>query len=256
VPVKETPPIDSISWKQDENGVTIYANTHDATNSTQYYRWKNVATWEHRSKQNSELIFDPSLNGLRTRTPEEQIYRCWNTDTSEDISIASTAGLSADVVFEKPLVQIPYASQRISTVYSINVTQYALTKEEYEFWQNLKKNTEQLGSIFDPQPFADYGNMHCISNPDEPVIGFISACTSQQQRIYIYWDQVRWPYSFPACEDTLITSDKIVEAFSHYTFLPVHKAFSPPGSVIGDFSQCVDCKLIGGGSNVKPPYMP
>ena len=131
------------------------------------------------------MIWDHSIDFLRGRTPEEQVFRCWTIDTSEEIFLFSTAGLSSDVVFENPLVHIPYASQQLSVVYSILVTQYALTKEAYEFWQNLKKNTEQLGTIFDPQPFADYGNMHCLSDPQEPVIGFISACTTQQQRIYI-----------------------------------------------------------------------
>src|SRR5205809_3645714 len=245
VPSKQTPPIDSVSWKLDQNtGVTIYVNTHDATGNSQYYRWSYAETWEHRPKYSSELIYDKSLSDVRPRKPEEQIYRCWNTDTSGEILISSTAGLSADVVFEKPLIQIPYASEKIDRVYSILVTQYALTKEAYEYWGNLKKNTEQLGSIFDPQPFADYGNMHCISDPSEPVLGFISACSLTQQRIYIDWTQVKWPYSFPDCEDTVVTSpDAIDMVFSGFNFLPVRYVFPPPGVVFGSSLECVVCRL-------------
>jgi hypothetical protein len=214
VPVNLTPPIDSISWKLDPNkGVTIYANTHDATNNTQYYRWQFVETWEHGPKYLSELIYDETIEYVRKRKPEEQIYRCWNIVTSGQIILTSTTGLSADVVHEKPLVQIPYGSEKIDRVYSINVTQNALTKEAFEFWTNLSKNTEQLGSIFDPQPFADFGNIHCLTNAEEPVLGYISACSTTQTRIFIKWNDVQWPYSFPFCGDTVVVAQNIKEVF-------------------------------------------
>ncbi|HYK47799.1 MAG TPA: DUF4249 domain-containing protein [Parafilimonas sp.] len=258
VPVKVTPPIDSISWKLDASGgVTIYANSHDASNTTQYYRWEYVETWEHNPKYFSQLVYDASVGGVRQRRPDEQIYRCWNTNTSSDILLASTVGLSGDVVHEKPLIAIPYGSEKIDNVYSILVTQYALTKGAYEFWNNLKKNTEQLGSIFDPQPFADYGNIHCISNSSEPVLGYVTACTVVQQRIFIHWTDVQWPYSYPSCNDTLVTGSHISQLFSGTEYLPVQYDPSyPPGTAVdGALKDCVDCRLHGG-STVKPPYMP
>ena len=257
VPVKITPPIDSVSWKLDNNtGVTIYVSTHDATNSTQYYRWKYIETWEHRPKYSSELIYDRSIRNVRIRLPDEQIYRCWNTDTSGEIFIASTENLSADVLYEKQLINIPYGSTKIDRVYSILVTQYALTKEAYQYWDNLKKNTESLGSIFDPQPFADYGNMHSITDPSEPVLGYISACSAIQQRIFIDWTQVQWPYSFPSCMDTTVTPDNIDTVFSGFHYLPIQYVLTPPGAVFGSSPECVDCRLTGGGTTAKPPYMP
>ena len=257
VPVKQTPPIDSVSWKLDnDGGVAIYVNTHDATGSTQYYRWEYDETWEHRAKYSSVLIYERSIRNVRYRLPEEQIYRCWNTSISGNILIATSAGLSADVIHEKPLITIPYGSPKINRVYSILVKQYALTKEAYEYWDNLKKNTEQLGSIFDPQPFADYGNMHCITDSSEPVLGYISACSASQQRIYIYWSQVQWPYDFPNCRDTIVVSSLIDTVFSGFEFLPVAYSYMPPGSVMGSSLDCVDCKWTGGGVYIKPPYMP
>lgn len=252
VEVKQTPPIDSVSWKFDSTGgLNIFVNTHDATGNTQYYRWQYAETWEHRSVDSSVLIYD---NGaLRSRTPEEQIYRCWNINNAGDIFLASTTGLSSDVVFEKKLVNIPYQSDKIRWVYSIGVTQYALTKEGYEYFDNLKKNTEELGSIFDPQPFSEYGNMHCISNPNEPVVGFISTCSASQQRIYIYWEQVHFPYKLSDCKQIIVSPDKINEIFSNYLYLPL--AYGNLGSVKAYTEPCLNC-LEQGGTNIKPPYMP
>jgi len=257
VPVKQTPPIDSVSWKIDNNnGITIYTTAHDASGTTQYYRWEFTETWEHRSRDSSMLIYEASLRDLRYRLPSEQLYRCWNTNISGEILITSTAGLSADLVYEKPITSIPYASPKLSKVYSILVKQYALTKDAYEYWDNLKKNTEELGSIFDPQPFADYGNMHCITDATEPVLGYISACSVAQQRIYIKASQVQWPYYFPNCEDTTVAANNIDTVFSGFLFMPVTYVFPPPGSVFGTSPECADCRLTGGGSTVRPPYMP
>jgi hypothetical protein len=253
VPVKITPSIDSVSWKFAENNdVNIYVNTHDATNNTQYYRWQYVSAWEHRSKDSSELIYQNGI--LRFRTPDEEIYRCWNVNTSGSIFLASNAGLSSDVVFEKKLVNIPYKDPEFRWVYSILVTQYALTKEAYQYWDNLKKNTEELGSIFDPQPFADFGNIKCITNPDEPVLGFISACSASKQRIYIYYLQVHWPYTVPDCQATVVPPSKFDEIFSRPDmYIPLRYLIG--GSVLAYNPECLDCRLAGG-TNIKPPYMP
>lgn len=252
VPVKQTPPIDSISWKFDSTGgVNIFVNTHDATGSTQYYRWEYAETWEHRSVDSSVLIYD---NGaLRYRTPDEEIYRCWDINNSGDIFLSASTGLSSDVIFEKKLVNIPFKSPKIRWVYSILVTQYALTKEGYEFWDNLKKNTEQLGSIFDPQPFSEFGNIHCITNADEPVVGFINACSAARKRIYIYWVQVHFPYELTDCKMILVSSNKIDEIFSGYRFVPL--SYYNGGTVRAYTVECLDCREQGG-TNVKPSYMP
>jgi hypothetical protein len=252
VPVKLTPPIDSVSWKFDNTGgINVYVNTHDPTNSTQYYRWKYVSCWEHRSKDSSELIYE---NGaLRYRNPEEEIYRCWNINTSGDIFIGSTAALSSDVVFEKKVAHIEYRSPEVRWVYSILVTQYALTKEAFEYWQNLEQNTEQMGTVFDPQPFAEFGNIHCITDPSEPVLGFISACSTQQQRLYIFYLQVHYPYDLPDCPLVSVPGYQINEVFSGHMFLPLR--YGPFGSVWAYKTECLDCRLQGG-TNSKPPYMP
>ncbi|MEO8712108.1 MAG: DUF4249 domain-containing protein [Parafilimonas sp.] len=259
VPVKQTPAIDSVSWKFDQaGGINIYVNTHDVTNSTQYYRWQFVETWEHRSVDSSELIWD--VDHLRFRTPEEQIYRCWNINISPDISMGSTASLSSDVIFEKKLINIPYKSSKVRWYYSVLVTQYALTKEAYQYWDNLKKNTEELGSIFDPQPFADFGNIKCITNPEEPVLGFISACSTVKQRLYIEYAQVHYPYELPDCKEVVVGPSKIPlyfngeQAVDGYSWLPLRYG-AVPGGVYAYTKECLDCRLVGG-TNIKPPYMP
>ena len=195
--VKTTPAIDSVGFIQQDSGIQLYVNTHDANNSTRYYRWDYTETWNFHAKYSSGYI----TNGTEiiNRTPAQQIYTCFANHTSNDIVLGSSAKLTNDVIYQSPLTQIVSTSEKLETKYSILVKQYAFTKEEYNFWQNLKKNTEQLGSIFDSQPSEVPGNIHCVTNSSEPVLGYVGVTNIQQKRIFISKDQLplTWQPVYP-----------------------------------------------------------
>ncbi len=57
VQVSKTPPIDSVTYKLDKflNAMVIKINTHDATNSTRFYRWQFEDTYEYYTPYYSGL---------------------------------------------------------------------------------------------------------------------------------------------------------------------------------------------------------
>ena len=127
---------------------------------------------------------------MQFRDSTNQIYNCWHITNSTDILVGSTAALTEDVVNQFPVITIPQNSEKVGLRYSILVKQYAITQPAYLYYQILKKNTEQQGSIFDVQPSQLRGNIHSVSNPDETVIGFVTASNTTQQRIFIRNDQL------------------------------------------------------------------
>jgi hypothetical protein len=181
--VKQNPPIDSVSYKIAGNGLHLFASTHDPKNNTKYYRWAYEEAWRFHSKYNSGLIVKEGQ--IVQRAPNENYYYCYGADKSGNIVLGSSAKLTQDVIFENPITVVPPTSEKLEIKYSILVKQYALTKEGYNFWENMRKNTEQLGSIFDAQPSALVGNIHNVANPNEPVIGYISVTNVQTKRIFI-----------------------------------------------------------------------
>ncbi|HEV3250253.1 MAG TPA: DUF4249 domain-containing protein, partial [Puia sp.] len=191
VPIKPTPPIDSINWIRKDNGVNIYANAHDPTNNTKYYRWEYTETWEYHSPYDSYLEYVNKQ--LVIRDSSRKVLACWSTLKATNIFMASSANLSQDVIYESPLEFIPLGSEKISVKYSILVKQFALTREAFEYWQNLRKSTEQVGSLFDAQPSQITGNIHSVNHPGQPVLGFISASSQAEKRIYITNSEV-WPW--------------------------------------------------------------
>lgn len=184
VPVKNSPPVDSIGFKAQSDGVHIYVNTHDGNNTTRYYRWEYNEDWQFHSFYQSLWI------GLVGRQQGQFRYNCFSKDVSSSILLASSAKLSSDVIFEAPIATVPSTSEKIETRYSILVKQYALTIDAYNFWTNLQKNNNQLGSIFDAQPSANQTNYHCLSDPSELVVGYLSVGSLSTKRIFISASQL------------------------------------------------------------------
>ena len=257
VEMKQTPSIDSIIWQQ-QNDVMIYLNTHDPLNTTKYYRWDYVETYQYEaplqaelSQNNGTLFYVDSTN---------QTFDCWRSVNSTDIILGSSIALSKDVISRAPITIVPQNSQKISIRYSILIKQYALTQDAYQYFSILKKNTENLGSIFDAQPTQLTGNIHSVKNPSEVVIGFFTASTVQQKRIFITkYDVTNWNFV-----DTNRTCDPISIG---------HAPLPDPGFFVYDYPdpqyypyyfcgssclmiarrECVDCR-VRGGTNQKPSY--
>src|SRR6188768_2778405 len=90
VSIKVTPPIDSITWQRESEGVRLYINTHDPQNATKYYQWEFEETWEFRSAYYSTIRYarDNSnrVTALVYRYPDHSvdttIYKCWKTVNS------------------------------------------------------------------------------------------------------------------------------------------------------------------------------
>jgi len=274
VAVENSPPIDSISYTVQSSGVNIFANTHDPKNNTRYYRWDYTETWMFHSNYFSSWISNGDTVLIRNQVTD-QIYYCWQNDTSSTIILGSSAKLAKDIIANNPITSIASTSEKLTREYSIQVKQYALTGAAYTFWENLKKNTEQLGGIFDAQPSNINGNIHSVTNPSEPVIGYVSVGSVSTLRIFIGTDDL--PISFtptpfyPSCEldselfiyypphgNPIYQEDEffnINKGALSPVLIPVQAIETPSGTIIGHTGAsqpCVDCTLRG--TNKQPSF--
>ena len=181
VPAKVAPPIDSIGFKIQSNGIQVYVNTHDPNNATHYYRWDYTETWEFHSKYESDYIANDTAVVPR-QLPQQQVYQCWTNDISTNIELGSSAKLAQDVIYQSPLYTVPSISEKLEERYSVLLKQYAMTADGYNYYNLLKQNTEELGSIFDAQPSTLTGNIHCTTDVTLPVIGYVTAGTRSTKK--------------------------------------------------------------------------
>ena len=266
---KITPPIDSITFKPLTNGVQFYANAHDANNKTRYYRWDYDESWTYEAAYRSNLKYEGGE--VRFRTKDELTFTCYrHARPSNSVFIGSSAKLATDFISQSPIGFVDAGTGKFFHIYSIEVAQYALTSEAYTYWELIKKNTEQLGSIFDASPSSTLTNIHAINNK-ELVIGYVSVSTITKKRIFIEGRNLPFPVSvtenadFKCKKDTILYDplssykDREESKFARGDSIPTDVyARKPDGLRLGFFYApkiCVDCRLQGG-TNIKPFYWP
>ncbi len=259
VPVQPAPPIDSLSFQQSDStgNVLISVNAHDPTGNSHYYRWFFTETWEYHSEINSELVIEN--NQVIYSDSTDSAYRCYRSDASSDILIGTSSGLSQDRISEAPIATIPRGDQKISVRYSMLASQYVLTQTAYQYWLTIEHNTQNLGSLFDPQPSTLNGNYHCTSNPNEPVIGYLSAGSIQQKRFFIDRSQIsNWDTTAPACPafGTQQTPYPVgylasISDWDTSEYGPYY--YAGAGIIIFTYKVCVDCR-VQGGTVLKPSF--
>jgi hypothetical protein len=258
VQLKVTPAIDAVTWTAKDGEVQFYVSTHDSKNNTRYYRWEYEHTWHYISALTTVLKYENGRVDYRTWT-DENIRDCWRSEHSTTIKLGSSVQLSADVISNYKLAAIPYNSEKLSIRNSTLVKQYALTREAYEYWETLKKNTESIGTLFDPLPSQLISNIRGITNPQEPVIGFMTASTMQEKRVFIGSEELpnEWRLFMPYCRtDTLFLSQGNVRDYFEGGYrMPVSEIYGSGMAVIAYTyapKPCVDCTTRG--TNVKPAF--
>ena len=183
-----TPDIDEITWKfNDDQSMEIMVSTHDPEGEVNYYRWAFEEDWEVRAAYFSPFLFDPVNRSLIEQNIDgpNNTYYCWCSDVSKSIILGSSDKNTEAVIKNKRIHHILTNNSRFSFLYSILVKQYGIDKEAYHYFENVQKNINLAGSFFSPQPSEVRGNINCISNPDETVVGYIVATKEVETRIFI-----------------------------------------------------------------------
>jgi hypothetical protein len=115
----------------------------------------------------------------------------------------------------------------------------------------LQKNTEQRGSLFDAQPSQLKGNIQNLNNPGEPVIGYLSASSVQEKRLFIRRSEITDKYNFATtCTAMIVPTDSAVFYLQTMKKKPAY--FVTGGLAISSI-ECVDC-TVQGGTNIKPLF--
>jgi len=249
-----TPPIDELTWRITDQELTMRVSTHDAATATRYYRWATEETWEIKPLLVPQYVYVPANQSVVSITVPYPA-QCWASEKSSSIYLANTSALTQNVVSDAPLQVLSSSSSKLSHRYSILVRQFAMSKEEYAYWSLLKKNTESIGSLFDPTPAPLTGNLHCLANPDEPVLGYIGVQSVTEKRLFIERSQLpqtwRVPSGYESCAVDTVTPKFYISAFQTLLRVPVDKVNQ---GVTSTTVGCVDCRTRG--SAVKPDFWP
>jgi hypothetical protein len=256
-----TPEIIDVGFEKNEAGVEIFLTTKGNTDADDFL-WTYDETWAFRPPITSQVKYDPAVKDVVLRTPDERTDYCYKTVRNSDLVLETSSRFEDQFVFRQTLNQINKGDERLTVRYSILISQKALTKDASEFWEILKKNTDDLGSIFSPLPSIIRGNITQDQNPEVPVIGQVGLGKVQQRRLFIDINQISpWRAEVPEYDGCILSADTVLirdydSRFRSGVNIPAQPmvpegAFNPIGYRYSSL-RCVDCTQRG--TNVRPDF--
>ncbi len=253
-PVMISPPIDEITWSiaPDSTYANIEVTTHNTEEGKLYCKWNFTENWESNSVFVPFLEYIPSSNNIRDLTQQEQYERryCFSEAVSNDVCVANTERLSENLISKYVLKQISNTDTRVNGLYAITVTQKALDKEAYQYWETLKKNMGETGGLFSAQPSEYRGNIRSLTNADEIVLGYTSVSTTHTVRQFIDWKSEQLFKT--DCDYIILDGDILLYHYYSLGYRPVFRVEDE--GMFWSQLKCVDCRSYS--NSTKPGFWP
>ncbi|MBW3469311.1 DUF4249 domain-containing protein [Arthrospiribacter ruber] len=211
---KRTPEIEEVYFEREEDEVFIYLDAAGG-NESDYLFWSTREVWQFATPFTSFYRLDPDLGDLVVRDEVRNI--CFKEENGGNILLAETSRFENGKINRQMLTRIPEGSEKLGIRYSIEVAQRSIDVEAFEFWDIMRKNTDDVGGIFSPMPSIIPGNVRNVDDPEEPVIGFVGIGSTERKRIYINnGDVFPWRTQIPDYNNCVLQDTVLSFQFSTY----------------------------------------
>ncbi|MFN8258696.1 MAG: DUF4249 domain-containing protein [Bacteroidales bacterium] len=216
-------------------GYQFYVSTDGNNENQKYYRWEIFETWEIKMPYFiTNFWTGDSL--ISVSFPQ----RCWHYSKVNEIFIANTLEYQTNSIKNFPLNFTSVETERLAIKYRLTVNQFSMTEKSYFFWKGQIENTQQKGSLYEKQPYQVVGNIRCIENPKEIVLGIFEASSVAQKEIFVAPPHVFVPSGFESCSakdpSDLTDMEKRRYYYASYTMMDSLVVFN---------KGCVDCTTSG-----------
>nr|WP_308758021.1 DUF4249 domain-containing protein [uncultured Bacteroides sp.] len=249
----ETPAIADVTFEQPENYGTIYIRlSTQKADGTVYYIWTYEEDWEVRTAFYSRWIYDPMTETIQTfeKAPYAQ---GWSHAESSKTLVGSTESNVENLLKNKRMYSIASDNIRVSYYYSTLITQRALSKGEFEYYENKAKQSESMGGLFTPQPSELPTNITC-SDPDKQAIGYVGVNMNvSEYRLYISTNDIQYdnPYD---CD--YLADDEIAGRTDYDLYMDGYRiAYLDMMTYQWAQKECTDVRALGATLN-KPSFWP
>lgn len=194
------------------NGLDVNLYLNDETSSNKYFKWILEGTYEFHSPMSSEICYITD-------------YYFGNFALAESISNLKTE-------LNKKLAFIELSGRKFQWGYSLEVKQYSLNNDAFNYWKKIDDQQNNVGSVFDSPPAQILGNLHYVNEENIPVLGLFEASYVTTKRIFI--------------KPTDFVEEPILEIAA---CIPQKPTSIPP-------LWCTDCLSVTGSTHEKPSYWP
>lgn len=110
---------------------------------------------------------------------------CWVPTYGSDTEVLSDVLINGNNISRKPVFASPiyYVGRHY-----IEISQYSLTKQAYQFWVKFQEQRTRNGSLFDPLPASIEGNVHKEGDLNTLALGYFGSSAVSKKRLVIPGD--------------------------------------------------------------------
>jgi len=240
----------------EEQGIRIFLDVENREEACQYIRWDYEEVWKFYVPHPIEDLF---TGPHEYESILVENHKCWGHSQSKEILIHSaTENINSDQISRKPLLFIASGrSNRLQRQYYIHVRQYSISLQEFEYWKNLKGVTENAGGLFEKQPFPTVGNIRCINNEHEKVLGYFQVSAKKSMEMYISYSQIKEldipSHEYP-CKIIPVTRENMFDftyrallnqGYLFYNYGEYYEFDESYSAFLFTDAECADCSLTG-----------
>ena len=158
------------------DGYQIYVNAKDPVDTQNYYRWSAYG-YSRVGKISPEGGFLPNTCG--------GVYPsnfCWVPLFQTQINILSDIYVNGNPIRNRPVFFSPvYAVGK----HFVEVTQYSISREAYQFWKLYDEQATRTGTVFDPLPAPIVGNLVNKNDPNDYALGYFEVAGVNRKKLII-----------------------------------------------------------------------
>ncbi|WP_421877410.1 DUF4249 domain-containing protein [Marinoscillum sp.] len=198
-----------------------------------WHEYEGVFAFETPKQGSTECFYEE----VSTPPPAPPL-RCFaSEEVPSKLNLHTTEELQTGELNETTLFTL-YPSFKFSIAYNMLVKRYRISKDVYNYFDQIRLQQEFGGSLFDPPPTEIVGNIAKVDNPNEQALGaFVVASTSSKRAV------IR-PTDFKV---VLLPNEAYPDCFPQT--LPVEPELQPK-----PFEFCCDCRLYPNTSTTRPSF--
>ena len=250
------PVIKKIDFTADDVAVSVNVSVDGGASATGYFLLSYDETWEFHADYVPR--FAVTVRGSRVNIeetyPDYSRYWCWKSSNNNQIYPVDYTAMSQAGVTSWPLTRFSRRDNRNHKRYCVTVKARNVSKETFRFLKNLETNTGYGDNLFTPTPGELPSNLHCESDPERTVLGYVLFSQTTSKRA---WLDSRYGQQAPLSTLLYPEQDQFRE-FYESGFLPLEELL--PEQIqegMGPYGwggkYCYDCTAVGG-TQQKPTF--
>ena len=126
---------------------------------------------------------------------------------------------------------------------------YSLSEDEFAYWEKSLNISQDVGGLYDITPSAIPGNVFCIEDPVERVLGYFSVSAKTSEMIYIDEAFRGLTNLYKECPADTIPSNELIPGLNFYKWIIYE---SREYVIITCNHRCADCTTRG--TTTRPEF--